>query len=219
MDHKQVKEMDAKMKNKRKEYADRHRRAQEPSVTNGDWVVVKQQKTTTKPPWDPVLYKVKEVRDTKVVLIRNGKEKIRNVEKIKKLQSRMIKALLDKKHSNGEEDDDDLDLDVSKVFQGQDLDRDSGVLEDIPIELAQAAQGDINIRRSDRLRKAPVRLAQEYVEEVRVQKNKRSLQNRSPQQRKKVRMAAKYGRPVALRIRRDKDGHYESSLINSEESD
>ena len=134
------------------------------------------------------------------------------MEKIKKLKLRMIQALLDKKHSNGEEDDDDLDLDVSKVFQGQDLDRDSAVLEDISIEVAQAAQGDINIRRLNRLRKAPVRLAQEYVEEVRVQKNKRSLQNRSPQQRKKVRMAAKYGRPVALRIKGAKTANMKAVL-------
>ena len=64
-----------------------------------------------------------------------------------------------------------------------------------------------------------MRLGQESVEESRGRKNKRSSPSRSPQQRKKTRMAAKYGKPVTLRIKKYKDGHYESSFINSDESD
>ena len=55
---------------KQKDYADKHRRAKEKPVRVGDKVLVKQEKTTTKPPWDPNPYKVTKVKGTKITASR-----------------------------------------------------------------------------------------------------------------------------------------------------
>jgi hypothetical protein len=86
---------DVKRRNQ-KEYADKHRRAKEKTVLVGDEVLLKQEKTTTKPPWDPKPYKVVEVKGTKITAVRGHKERTRNVEKMKVLKKR-INQLKNKK--------------------------------------------------------------------------------------------------------------------------
>ena len=86
--HQQAQEKDSQSKAKHKAYADRHRRARHRLIQVGDKVLVKQSKTTTKPPYDPDYYFVKEVRGTKITGERRGKIKTRNVEKWKLLKER-----------------------------------------------------------------------------------------------------------------------------------
>ena len=73
---------------KQKDYADRHRRAKNKPVLVGDKVLVKQEKTTVKPPWDPNPYKVTQVKGTKITAARGQRERTRNVDKVKVLTKR-----------------------------------------------------------------------------------------------------------------------------------
>ena len=77
-----------KERQKQKDYADKHRRARLKPILVGDEVLVKQEKTTTKPPWDPNPYKVTEVKGTKITATRGHKERTRNVDKVKVLIKR-----------------------------------------------------------------------------------------------------------------------------------
>ena len=107
---KSVEEIDSAEKAKHKKYADKRRRARESEIKVGDNVLVKQKKTTTRPPWDPNPYLVEKVQNSKIHLVRNGKVKIRNVEKCKLLKKkiRSRNAVVD--ISSDEEDDFDLDI-------------------------------------------------------------------------------------------------------------
>ena len=51
-------------------------------------MLVKQQKTTTKPPFDPKPYQVKEVRGTQITVVRGKQQKVRSKEKVKLLRDR-----------------------------------------------------------------------------------------------------------------------------------
>ena len=54
----------------------------------GDKVLIKQEKTTTKPSRDPNPYKVVEIKETKITAKRGQKERTRNVDKMKILTKR-----------------------------------------------------------------------------------------------------------------------------------
>ena len=108
---KQVRDVDAKKKQKHKEYADRRRRARDSSVKAGDRVVVKQEKTTLRPPWDPQPYQVQQVHGTKVYLSRNGRQKIRNIEKCKVLKQPVVSSKPVAAVHSVDESEDDWDLD------------------------------------------------------------------------------------------------------------
>jgi hypothetical protein len=90
VEHQQAKEKDLLAKLKQKKYADKHRRAKEQVVEIGDKVLLKQEKTTIKPPFDPEPFKVTEVRGTKVEAerVKDGKRRVRNVSKWKILKQR-----------------------------------------------------------------------------------------------------------------------------------
>ena len=90
VEHQQAKEKDLLAKLKQKKYADKHRRAKEKVVKIGDKVLLKQEKTTIKPLFDPEPFKVTEVRGTKVEAERakDGKRTVRNVSKWKILKQR-----------------------------------------------------------------------------------------------------------------------------------
>ena len=84
----EAREKDREERIKRKEVRDRRKTAQEKEVKAGDKVLVAQRKTTTKPPYDPKPYTVKEVKGTQVMIGREGKQKKRNLAKVKILKER-----------------------------------------------------------------------------------------------------------------------------------
>ena len=72
-------------------------------VQLGDFVLVKQTKTTTKPPFDPLYYEVIEVNGTQAVLERDGKTIKRSFDKLK-IIGRKIKEKETKKSSKEREE-------------------------------------------------------------------------------------------------------------------
>ena len=72
----------------RKQIYDKKHRTQVQEIKPGDKVLVKQQKTTIKPPFDPKPYQVKEVRGTQITVVRGRQQKVRSKEKIKLLRDR-----------------------------------------------------------------------------------------------------------------------------------
>ena len=87
-EHQLVKQKDAEAKRKQKKYADKHRRAKDKKVQVGDKVLLKQDKTTIHPPFDPEPFEVTTVQGTKVEAERNGKKRTRNLGKWKLLKPR-----------------------------------------------------------------------------------------------------------------------------------
>ena len=59
--HKEAREKDAKTREERKVKLDKRRRAKEVEYKEGDWVLIKQEKTSTKPPFDPKSYTIIKV--------------------------------------------------------------------------------------------------------------------------------------------------------------
>ena len=80
---KEAREKDEKSRLDRKEKFDSKRGTVDMEVRVGDHVLVKQTKTTTKPPFDPAPYIVIEVNGTQAVMERNGKRLKRSFNKIK----------------------------------------------------------------------------------------------------------------------------------------
>ena len=110
---------DRAAKAKHKEYGDKHRRAKHTEVGVGDRVLIKQNKTTTRPPWDPAPYVVTEVRGTQVTARRGSKQRIRNIEKWKVLKERPEEITIKKKEKKPieEEESDDTDFDLDEEEQ------------------------------------------------------------------------------------------------------
>ena len=100
-------------KEKQKNYVDKRRRATEKKILVDDEVLIKQEKTTIKPPWDPRPMKVTEVKGTKVTAKRGPQERTRNIEKFKIIKKRPKYLKTDnqdgdrKYGSKGDTDDED----------------------------------------------------------------------------------------------------------------
>ena len=80
------------MRQERKVIYDKKHRTQEQEKKTGDKVLVKQQKTTIKPPFDTRPHHVKEVRGTKIIVVRGNQHKVRSKEKVKLLRDRFKKG-------------------------------------------------------------------------------------------------------------------------------
>ena len=76
----EVRHRDQEQKALHKSYSDKRRRARTVLINVGDSVAVKQDKTTTQPPWDPRLWTVKKVKGTQLQLERDGKSRIRSLD-------------------------------------------------------------------------------------------------------------------------------------------
>ena len=70
------------MRQERKVIYDKKHRTQEQEKKTGDKVLVKQQKTTIKPPFDTRPHHVKEVRGTKIIVVRRNQHKVCSTEKV-----------------------------------------------------------------------------------------------------------------------------------------
>ena len=71
----QVHDMDSREKSKQKLYADKQHRATEKQIKVGDLILVNQEKSTLRPPWDTEPYLVAEVHDTKLYLTRDRNQR------------------------------------------------------------------------------------------------------------------------------------------------
>ena len=119
--HKEARKKHKEEKEKQKEYADKHRRAKKKEVKVGDKVLLKQDKSTTKPPWNPDPMEVKEVKGTKVTAQRGEFKRTRNIEKFKILKHYQPSAhLKEARTRQGEETDEEDDwLDGFKGKKGE----------------------------------------------------------------------------------------------------
>merc|ERR1712059_151974 len=73
--NKEAKAQDEKTRRERKERYDRKKRVKECHIKPGDRVLIKQERTTVRPPYDPKPYEVTEVKGAQVTCRRGGKEK------------------------------------------------------------------------------------------------------------------------------------------------
>ena len=79
----EVRERDKEQKLKYKQYTDKTRRAKVVEINPGDTVVVKQDRLSLHPPWDPRPFTITKVKGTKVFLEQDGKPKVRSKNKSK----------------------------------------------------------------------------------------------------------------------------------------
>ena len=86
--HREARQRHDKKKMEQKRNFDRRRRAKQKDIKVGDEILIKQQKSTTKPPFDPVPYTVDHVKGNRVTASRNGKVRVRDKNYIKKVKSR-----------------------------------------------------------------------------------------------------------------------------------
>ena len=86
--HREAKQKDAETRAARKQVFDKKHKVREQSIQPGDQVLIKQQKTTIKPPFDPAPYDVTEVKGSQVTARRGDKMRIRNRAKVKLLRRR-----------------------------------------------------------------------------------------------------------------------------------
>ena len=86
--YKEAKAQDKKTRKERKERYDEKNRVKECQIKPGDRVLMRQEKTTVKPPYDPNPYEVTEVKGAQITCSQGGKEKKRPKEKIKVIEER-----------------------------------------------------------------------------------------------------------------------------------
>ena len=79
----EAKATDKLAREKRKVRFDKAKHVKVQEMVEGDKVLIKQQKTSVKPPFDPKPYTVTEVKGTQVTATRGGKERRRNNVKMK----------------------------------------------------------------------------------------------------------------------------------------
>ena len=86
--HKEARQADKLQKEKQKDYADKRRRAKVVKHKVGDKVLLRQSKTTIKPPYDPGAYEIEEVKGVEITARRGRKTVTRNVQRWKAVKER-----------------------------------------------------------------------------------------------------------------------------------
>ena len=121
--HKEARQADKKEKEKQKNYADKKRRARYVEYKVGDRVLLRQTKTTVKPPYDPEAYVVEEVKGTEVTARRGKKKVTRNVQRWKIIKQRPPYLQRQGREAGSQDDsdeeDDDWDFELPAPQPGQ----------------------------------------------------------------------------------------------------
>jgi hypothetical protein len=114
--HEEAKTKDMETRQKRKETFDKSKRAVMKEITAGDKVLIKQQKTTLKPPYDPKPYTVTKVKAAQITAERGSKLRVRDMSRVKLLKKRPmhLRRNLEKERFSDSDSDDDY-LDLSKL--------------------------------------------------------------------------------------------------------
>ena len=107
--------MDREERLKRKKTFDKKHRAKEQEIKEGDSVMIKQQKTTVKPPFDPKPFTVTKVKGSQVTAERGSKVRVRNKAKVKLIKNRPehlkeASKMMIKEDSSNDDDDDYINL-------------------------------------------------------------------------------------------------------------
>ena len=110
---KEIREKHTKEKEKQKMYFDKKNKTKEKKVKVGDEIMLQQQKTTLRSPFDPDTYKVKEIKGSSVVAERRGRELFRakNLIKVVKQRPEYLKETEKEKTKKIVEEDIDIDMD------------------------------------------------------------------------------------------------------------
>ena len=191
--------MDIETREKRKRRFDKTKHAKHEEIVKGDKVLVKQQKTTIKPPYDPKPYRVTKVIGTQITATRAGKETIRNKAKVKVVKDRPVHLQhLAKENIHQEywDSDDDLDIQLESMdqvqeeqIQGELMQEEQVQMQDLGLERSEEEGPELQQttgapqRKSGRKRKEPCR----YGEMASEQGNQYQL---SPRERRRVRSLA-----------------------------
>ena len=151
--HQEAKLKDKSSRLDRKVVYDKKHRVKEQHIQPGDNVLIKQQKTTVKPPFDPKPYCVTDVKGTQVTAVRGRQKKVRNKEKVKLLKDRP-KYLqgevvgLGTDSMEDEEDDEDIYINLTTRQTRDPVEEDIILQEEMIViqeemEMAGADQGEL----------------------------------------------------------------------------
>ena len=103
-----------------KQYADARRQPIKKDITPGDLILIKQNKTTTKPPFDPKPYKVTKVKGNQVTANRFDQTKTRSKSHVKRVNERPAHLRPSwQKHPQIEmtNNDSDSDIDLQRILK------------------------------------------------------------------------------------------------------
>jgi transposase InsO family protein len=193
--HRRAQAKDRETRAIRKEVVDKKKRAAKKEICPGDRILIKQQKTTIKPPYDPKPYTVTGVKAAQVTAERGAKSRVRDMSRVKLLKPRpehLRRREARQASSDSDSDEDFLDLKVPvQVGQGEPAEEEQepavAELEDVVVEQEERQEGPDTPpgrRRTPRVRFSPVRFDPSHYD------SSSSHKQPSPQQRKKRRSAA-----------------------------
>ena len=164
----EAKAMDRSVREKRKDMFDSRKHTKTKEVVKGVKVLVKQKKSSIRPPFDPNPYTVTKVKGTQVTASRGAKERTRNQVKMKVLKERPVHLQPQSRRWEQAEDSDndaDIQLGPARLPQQQEeqirndpvqqLEPDAGAPGGG--EPVHAGQPNTGVRRSGRACKAPER--------------------------------------------------------------
>ena len=188
---------------KRKERYDKKRRVKEVKMVPGDRVLIKQRKTTVKPPYDPKPYTVVTVQGTQVTARRGAQEKRRNKMKMKIVPNRpdhlQQKQHISNQNIDQDSDDDEVDINLPPSTPAPNEDRQQPNQEDgeprnsdiglVELDLDGQVQ-EPGLRRSGRQVRRPDRYDSSNTDSQPSPKSKMS-----PRQRKRAKSCASRGIP------------------------
>ena len=112
---KEIREKHMKEKEKQKMYYDKRNKTKEKKIKVGDEIMLQQQKTTLRSPFDPDTYKVKEIKGSSVVVERRGRELFRAKNLIKVVKQRPEYLKEAEKEKTKKIVDEDIDVDMDKI--------------------------------------------------------------------------------------------------------
>ena len=167
---KEAKVVDREAREKRKTRFDKAKHVREQEVVVGNKVLLKQQKSSIKPPFDPEPYTVTEVKGTQVTGRGGGKERKWNKVKMKVGKGRPVHLQL--RASMGmedEEEDTDSELDIQLAPAQAEQGQEPVQAEEAPEEgeREQQQREEAGPRRSGRSRKPPARFGKTQQEQER----------------------------------------------------
>ena len=133
---KEIRDRHMKEKEKQKMYYDKRNKTKEKKLKVGDEIMLQQQKTTTRSPFDPDTYKVKEIKGSSVVAERRGRELLRakNLIKVVKQRPEYLKEV--ERERTKKIIEEDIDVDMDKIR------RRVAELEDETAQRAEGAEQD-----------------------------------------------------------------------------
>ena len=143
-----AKKSDEKTRKKKKVQYDKENSVQDPKIESGDSVLVKQNKSATKPPFDPVPYSVEDVKKNRLPLKRGEKVIKRAANKVKKLMK--LPEHFEYKNKEVLDDDfSDTDFEINPE-KAHSVERDSSEDDEIPdISTSQLVTGAENNENDD----------------------------------------------------------------------